>query len=548
MKKSIQNIFQLKPLLAVLVMSQVAGFAQLTYAGERESLEQLRATTTSLINALVQEGVLSKEKADALLKKASQDAAELAASSPDNAVANAPDAKAETKSVRVQLVPEFVKAQLREEIKQEVMQTAKSEGWAHPGSIPDWLNRIEWFGDMRLRNDATMLNSSNPPPRFFNTDPFRQSNISNTTEDRDRLRVRVRLGADIKVNDWLSGGIRMATGPTTNPISPNETGSMATGKYAFNIDQAFLKAQVNPWLSLEGGRFPNPFFNTDLVWDPDLAFDGVAASFSPKISKNTSTFGTIGAFPIEEVNQSDTNRANNKWLFGAQAGIKWKLAEKTTAKVGLAYYDYENVEGISNGTKDDSILYDATVPVFRQKGNNTFNLNAFNNLANTSPKFGLASEFKLVNLTGEIDLAHFNPVHVTLAGDYVNNIGFDQEEMLKRTGHLYKEENQGYQIRLAVGMPIAFNGVPKTFKKHDWQVWGAYKRLEADAVLDGFTDSNFHIGGTDAKGWILGASYVMDRNAWLTARWFSSESISGLSNNQLPLSIDVLLLDLNARF
>ena len=71
----------------------------------------------------------------------------------------------------------------------------------------------------------------------------------------------------------------------------------------------------------------------------------------------------------------------------------------------------------------------------------------------------------------------------------------------------------------------------------------AYKRLEADSVLDAFTDSNFHLGGTDAKGWLVGGNYAIDKNAWVSARYFSADTISGI-----PLSIDVLLIDFIAKF
>lgn len=80
-------------------------------------------------------------------------------------------------------------------------------------------------------------------------------------------------------------------------------------------------------------------------------------------------------------------------------------------------------------------------------------------------------------------------------------------------------------------------------KKGDWQVYGAYKRLGSDAVVDAYTDSDFHLGGTDAKGWILGGNYGLDKNAWLSVRWLSANEITGL-----PLAIDVLMLDLNAKF
>ena len=142
-----------------------------------------------------------------------------------------------------------------------------------------------------------------------------------------------------------------------------------------------------------------------------------------------------------------------------------------------------------------------------------------------------------------MDLLTFDPTHVTLTGDYVQNIGFDANDILNRTGNSYKKETKGYQLRLDVGSD-SFNG-PSSIqvKPNDWQVSMGYKRIEADAVLDGLTDSDFHLGGTDTKGWLLGANYGVDKNAWLSVKYFSADSISGL-----PLAIDVLLLDFNAKF
>jgi hypothetical protein len=62
-------------------------------------------------------------------------------------------------------------------------------------------------------------------------------------------------------------------------------------------------------------------------------------------------------------------------------------------------------------------------------------------------------------------------------------------------------------------------------------------------VLDALTDSDFNLGGTNAKGFIVGGSYGVDDNVWLSLRWISSDQIEGL-----PLSIDTMQLDLNARF
>ena len=73
------------------------------------SKEQLKATTTNLINLLVDEGVLPKDKAEAMMKKAAQDAAqqtkqakskELVAGTADDELAA--NKQLDDKSVRVQ--------------------------------------------------------------------------------------------------------------------------------------------------------------------------------------------------------------------------------------------------------------------------------------------------------------------------------------------------------------------------------------------------------------------------------------------------------------
>lgn len=526
-----------KLMLAMSIFIGMSTNGSLAHADERESLEQLKATTTNLIELLVQEGVLNKDKAEAIVIKASQDAAKQTQQAKlDKALEES--TVQDEKSVRVQYVPEHVKKEMREEIKKDVMAKLNYKAGERLG-MPSWLDRISFYGDMRLRFENNAFSENNASVNFHKS-PDRYSDIKNTTEDRNRLRVRGRLGADLKVNDWLTGGLRMTTGQLTSPVSPNQTQQVAEGKYSFALDRAYLKAQPKDWLTVTGGRFSNPFFYTDMVFDPDLAFDGVAATFTPIINDAWSSFTTVGAFPIEDIESSDTNKAKSKWLYSMQTGIKWQSANKSSIKLALAYHDFSNIEGQANSTALPG-AYDGTIPAFRQKGNNTFDIN--NGIIGSTAKYALASKFELVNLTGQVDLLTFDPVHVTMTGDYVRNIGFDAKEVFKHTGKDNGNENEGYQVRLDVGSN-SFNGPSwMEVKPNDWQVSLGYKRIEADAVLDGFNDSDFHLGGTDTKGWLLGANYGIDKNAWLSARYFSADSIIGL-----PLAIDVLLLDFNAKF
>jgi hypothetical protein len=438
------------------------------------------------------------------------------------------------KEVRVQYVPESLKNELREEIKWEVMAQNKAEGWAVPGVLPAWLDRIALDGDMRLRYERDMFPAGNETPINLGLQGI---NINNTSVDRERLRLRARLGIRYKVSDTFSGGLRLTTGNSNDPVSPNQTlgGDYNTSsKFAFGLDRAYLKYAPLSWLSFSGGRIENPWLNTDLVWDPDFAFDGVMTSMRPKLSDNFTGFATLGAFPIQEVETNgNTVLAKSRWLYGSQAGFEWMSDSQSVFKLGLAYYNFTNIQGVLNDP--GSTAQNLTGRQFHQKGNTVFDIT---NPAGSpyTDLYGLASKFREVDMTATFDIATFNPVHVVLTGDYVKNIGFDENEVLAMNPVGPVGGNKGSMIKLLVGMP-------ETTYMNEWNVFGAYKRLETNAVLDAYTDSDFHLGGTNAKGWIVGGNYGIDKNTWLSLRWFSADEIVGPK-----LAIDVLMLDLNAKF
>ena len=85
------------------------------------------------------------------------------------------------------------------------------------------------------------------------------------------------------LGDGFNGGIRLATGDSNSPTSTNQTLGGSGGnfsKYAIWLDRAFLSYDAGPGdgqeLTFLVGRFDNPFFSTDIHWDNDLGFDGLA--------------------------------------------------------------------------------------------------------------------------------------------------------------------------------------------------------------------------------------------------------------------------------
>lgn len=69
-----------------------------------------------------------------------------------------PDGK---RVVHVAYIPESTKREMAEQIKAEVLAQSKAERWGDPGTLPDWLNRVAISGDIRFRNFYTKLSPSN---------------------------------------------------------------------------------------------------------------------------------------------------------------------------------------------------------------------------------------------------------------------------------------------------------------------------------------------------------------------------------------------------
>ena len=544
----------------------------------------------NLINAMVEQGLLSEEKATALIKQA-EDEAYVARQAARDATARADDAaKAATSAAaaasppgtqRVSYVPEIVKRQLREQLKQEVMAQAKKDNWASPGLYPEWASRIHLYGDFRARYEGINYPKGNDTAgnlwnfNAINTgNPFDVTGSNfppelNAGEPRNRERLRLRLGMEADLTNGFSAGLRIGTGENSSPVSQNQTLGGSGGnfsKYALWLDRGWLRYQ--PWdgLAVSVGRFDNPFFSPiDLVWNKDIGFDGAAIQAKYEVAPGVTPFAVAGAFPIFNTdlnfatNQPVKFASEDRYLLGGQIGTGWKAAPDISVKFGAAYYDFTNLQGRLSDpcivlSASDSCDTDALRPSFAQSGNTYMALRSIlrtvdNNFGNSNQLqyFGLASAFRDVVLTGQIDFASFAPVHVVLDGEFVKNTAFNRgaieaTAVNNRAGTSdgsvgpFAGGDTGWYGRLTVGS--------REIKQFgDWNVHVGYKYLESDAVVDAFTDSDFGLGGTNLKGYTIGGNVGLSNNVWLTARWMSANAIAGP-----PFAVDVVQVDLNARF
>lgn len=576
--------FSLRRLAAPAALVAAGLIAAPALAGEAPSPN----ATINLINLMVKRGLITKADAEGLIAQAEAEAASArAATAPAPATPAAADAGTTVAvpnrdgTVRVQYVPEMVRKQIRDEVRSEVMAQAKKEGWATPNAIPDWTQRVKVTGDVRLRYEGDYLGDTNSSGSLWNYNaintgsPFDDSSTNTTTnpptlnvdEDRSRFRLRARLGVAADLADGVSTGVRIATGEGSSPVTTNQSLGASGGnfsKYAVWLDRAYIRYQgdvaTGLALQLDGGRFDNPFFSTDILWDDDLGFDGLAASARYDGGGSAKPFATLGAFPVFNTDfnfastEVDKYSSDDKWLLGGQIGVDWKIATDYRLKAALAYYHFDNIKGefsnpcdvISSSTACDT---DATRPSFAQKGNTYMPLR---NITPTAANdygaskqyqyYGLVTGFRELALTARLDLSQFKTLPVALDGEYVKNLAFDEDRARANainnlgTNGRYEGGDTAFMARLTLGTEAVR-------KRWDWNLRLAYKYLESDSVVDGFNDSDFGLGGTNIEGYVFGGALGLADNVSLGLRWQSANSIAGPE-----YSADVLQADLNARF
>ena len=532
--------------------------------------------TINLIRLLVEQGILKQDKADALIAQAQNEAAQAKQAAASTAVAAGPVAA--PGDVRVQYVPAAVRDQIRDQVKAEVMATAKQENWAAPNTFPDWASRISFDGDIRLRDESRYYSGSNSNEivdfaKLNNNGPYDVNPNSstalppllNTREDRENLfRLRARLGMKAEISPQWTAGIRIGTGSDNNPVSTTQNLGGGFAKKDIWLDQGYLNWKPTDELTLTGGRFANPFMSTDMLYSNDLNFDGVAAIFDHKLNRDWGVFGTVGAFPVDYTNDTSTSNgfdkeeSDNKWLYGAQLGAKWAINSNNRLKGALAYYRFDDIQGQRSSpcapwAGAPGCDTDGTRAAFMQKGNSVFLLrditpNPANPTTTPQPQFvGLASEFNLLdlNLVWDADLPQ--DFKLRSQGNYIHNLGYDEGDMRKRSeGQIVNNLNSNGEIQSGANawmVQFTLGNALDLKKQGDWNLFAGYKYIQPDALPDGFNDSSFHLGGTNAKGYILGGNYGLAKNVYATGRWMSTEAVYGA-----PFDIDVLQLEINTRF
>ena len=351
-----------------------------------------------------------------------------------------------------------------------------------------WADYLTFKGDVRLRGET------------INDDSKKNSHGENYT--RNRLRIRARLGAEAKVDD-LKAGIRFSTGGA-DPVSGNQTLGDGFQKKDIRLDLAYIDYSFLGDSPAEiraiGGKMENPLITmpNDLVWDPDLTPEGLAAKAQFGNDFVTLLLNAEGLY----VQERDAQR--NATGFAGQVAVKFQFMPKIGLTLGGTYLTYQNIQG-----------YDV---IDWENKNNSYGNSTINGTdSGSTTNRAWACEFTPIMGFAQLDLWLGLPL--SFYCQVLTNPKADANK-------------NGYMGGVSLG---------KAKNQKTFEVGYSYTKLEKDATLGMFTDSDRWGGGTDGKGSKFYGKYQINKNLQACATFFlDQKKISdddGTDYNRLQLDL-----------
>ncbi len=195
-----------------------------------------------------------------------------------------------------------------------------------PAPAPPPPPKLKIYGDVRLRAESDW-----------------DSLQSDGTErvDRDRLRVRARIGFNYAYDEHISFGARLRTGNPLDQQSPHQTLGDEFETKGVNFDRAFLQGT---WKSgwVWGGKNVFPFWTqNELFWDEDVTPEGVAGGLVFKLGDSAVRLKSTAGYFLMEGSGSSNSIGDKSHVAAAQVALEAPLS-KIDLSGAVGYYSFSD--------------------------------------------------------------------------------------------------------------------------------------------------------------------------------------------------------------
>ena len=358
------------------------------------------------------------------------------------------------------------------------------------GEDVKWYDSLKLSGDMRYRFDVIQLEGQ---------------------PNRERERIRARLGVKTDVNEDISVGLRLGTAMSVsgapgegNPVSENQTLTDQNTQKAMYLDQGYIDyhPSVVPGLDVVAGKMANPFILVDTyLWDPDIAPEGLAAKYH--VGDEVQLLANASYQWLKERSTSDDSR-----LYAGQLAVNFKPDADSHVMVGGSYYGFQKMEGFQ--------------VLDWQNNNNAMGNTVTKQISGSTTNNVYANEYKV--LEGFVEAGTKIGIPVTAFGAYAKNTDPDKN-------------NKGWTVGVLLGKAKD----PGTF-----QVGYDYRHLDKDVFPGNLPDDDAWGAGTDGKGHKFTLVYQLMKNWQLCGTcWLTQKNIAP---GETSLDYKEFIVDLLVKF
>jgi len=424
------------------------------------------------------------------------------------------------------------------------------------------VTEMRIYGDTRLRYEYREAQS--------------QSNQSDSAS-ASRFRYRLRLGLEAKLVDNWFFGLRIETnsGARSTNVTMSQTSGTSNQSPQFSksnngiyVGQLYLKNTPFPWLTLTGGKMPNPLVTTPMVWDPDINPEGFAQQFKytfgpfngadhavadGKGGKSVMEPGEPGQFTLDvfanlaefaydtaaatnapQNSFGSTVSKNDTFLFAWQGGARANFTKTTFLQVAPTFYFYSSTKNA-----------DFKAPANTYTGSPGGQQTGINNL-------------EIFEIPAEFDWTMAG-LPFRVFGDFAYNL---QGAERARAAETAQKANKPAAI--IGGQDIAWQaglGINKIKKKGDWELLGYWQSSGQYSVDPNLIDDDIFDAHLNMQGPVFRAGYALSdavtfNVSYNYGRILNSNlgtggaggTMNGSTSNPAEHSYNLVQVDLNLRF
>ncbi len=397
----------------------------------------------------------------------------------------------------------IVNDQEAEELKAELVKSFVHNTSAGKLNLGSAVTEFKLSGDLRLRHQ----------------EETKQGQGKLTTDEQRRDRFRFRFNGDMLLQKGWGAGFALETGSAAD--SGNQSFVSGNDDYSIYLARAYVSYRYSKDLIFVGGKFKNPFYTTDMVWDGDINPQGLNENYSltlgGKSGKDTLEFRAA------QIIMADVNESKGGGAAGRDSHQFVQQAVYTT------YFGELNASSF------------VIAPGFMLSTNSVIGTTG-----NETPFAGNGRYFNIITLPGELNFANIAGEGTSLKTywDFAyNTTGKDQVYKSYGIASTYKADRTAW----LVGIGYNFGSGKQ---QGDYGVKLDYRELGIGAIDPNISDSDFAFGNLNQKGFKLSASYNVTDFASLNAAYFyttDKQQTLSHANGSLDHS-QILQLDLVVKF